>query len=61
MSETEMSNLEVKSNLLIKTLLIAGGVNWGTTALGYNVVGGLFVPKVQILSGVNIKFKPSLI
>jgi hypothetical protein len=26
-----------------------------------NVVGGLFVPKVQILSGVNIKFKPSLI
>jgi hypothetical protein len=41
MSETEMSNLEVKSNLLIKTLLIAGGVNWGTTALGYNVVEGL--------------------
>ena len=41
MSETEMSNLEVKYNLLIKTLLIAGGLNWGTTALGYNVVAGL--------------------
>ena len=53
MSETEMSNLEVKSNLLIKTLLIAGGINWGTTALGYNVVAGLS-------RGINRLFKRNL-
>ena len=41
MSETEMSRFEVKKDMIFKTLLVAGGINWGTTALGYNIVSGL--------------------